>query len=1423
MDSSQLPKRTRHRALSVTVATEDQQEAMTTSLDHLQNDLNYISSNWPNALTESTNPLELALSLLDSSPTGMNNRLPEFYKLQKKISYDLQSTVNEHYQEFNSNVASYGTVVNFITDAQENILKVRSSLNEASRKITVKKGPLNDLNEESQKYTDMLKTLWAIEALLVSPEKVETFIRNENYREAQRELVNTYLIANSHSLWKLPSLKPVKEQLLFQEHSLFNSIVEDIHNLVYSKTSFKFANSSLMKDISTPKNGFTGVENYLNNIVNTDFVSKANNINIELKEFINELDNLDRDNLKKLDKLKGRSEYEKVFTLLSITNDMNKLPQASNIFIDRAKSEIHMVLVNTTESVRSKHPSLLRLADDMSKQGDFGISLENMLSIILRTMFWENFLKLLVVMQGHYLIYKIIGILQKRSNVQNTYKLQDIWKAMVGEVSEFLTKYLRDPKIFVEDTKVQDIEGKDTDETNITETIYTLQDNIEDSGEIKQYSDNLKDLLKDIFPGFTVSTNLDITSIYIKEDVLEQDNSLIPPSIFNMRLILEPLLLFTKAVEQVLPEDTIAKDKSSKVFFINYLNSEIYPDFQKTLTFLFNSKIRSTNPYKIHHMSNNKKIFSAAYDFRMFFSSLIFITRTSHSYKKLIANALISTLESFFKYYENIFDHLFGTKTKNNLARQIITVWLLDEEILKTEEEIISDKKFIGEEYDLLMNYCSNFFEEGKGLSPGDLFNNVTLDAIVYFYSTVSWILEWLPFMKKVINQDSERDLYDITQLRNDWSLFESPTTVREDSMKTLKICMTQKMGNKFDQIVESFRHLKMKLMEVLRFDVHARSIYYIGRMFQENKDWYLATDSFELDYQISSLRSDLIRHENKMENHLSSEDKDTVFLGLDKFCSIMFVKGSVSMQTLNENGIKKIIKNINALQSTCRNLFSDSSDVDMNYSIAFYSLCNEEESSFFKELEENELFKYYSQTDLEVALRLLYSVEIYEYIKRNKSVSNKSGELTGPQKRYQNALQKLSNALTERDTSNPNRQLKRLATSDMLASQISTSKSRQPLKTAPQNSIPSPQIKNTLPQNDVKSQPVSQNLGQPQPQTTKSNTTSPQISSQLPTQTTNINHTQSQNSNIPLHQPRETGIPTTKLTQVSSPSVGTPKPISHQPQVRQPVSQTPQTHHTISQSPQLHTPISQTPQVHSPISQIPQVQKTSIQTQQPQKQTLQSPQIQKPISQVPQLQSKTIEQPSVFKAQSQHSPAQQSPSHNPILQQSNIQPPLQLPSIAQTTRQLDINQTPKVQTTQPTRLPQLSTDHSFNSLKNSTLETPLSQVMQDPFATDEEEEIKPLNIRKPKAPPSSNIPQVPISSQSISRVNNLQSPREQDITLSKMSLAQQHKVQLPQPTSSQSKAPTTPQPKLPPPKPSPVSPNQPSIPQHRPSRGKEL
>ena len=1025
--------RTRRRQLTVTSLNDDQRYAMNSSIDNLQNDLDLVNSQWHNVLTKDTNPLEIALAFLDTTSVGLGYRYNEFNQLGNTLGNHLKEVVNEHCQAFNSNVASYSKTVSSLTDAQERTTQLKKDFKVVSDLITMEKGSLKELDQKYLQYTNLLSLLSQIEELMKIPEQIEDNIRRREYKAVQDFIQRSFIILNSPDLKSLKQLAPIKQQIELQEHILFENIIQEIQSIIYCKQGLPEIDSSILKAVSISQNGFTSLENYLFNVANIDINKQSRVLNENLEKFIKFInDNNGFQNTELIrENNSQQSEYYRIFDLLSLIKGTNRLPTALSILIDRTKEEIHNIIMKSMEQVRIKHPTLVKIVNNSVTTDTFGPSVNQLFSLVIRECFWEIFLRLLTALQGHRVIFEIVSFLQNSQSVSGVYRFDKVLKKILDEVETLLHIYLINTKLSLSNKNINNedsIINKEPEKKHF-DKIFSLQDNIEMDVLSKQKVGSLKSLLKDIFLGFTVDSNINLDDIYLADDSFEQEEPLIPPSVFNMKVILEPFLLFSQASSNLVPPTILSKESVSPLTFFNKLMKEtFYPKLRDTLIHIFVFKVETSNRFSTETINDTNVVLKSAFNFQKLFYNEISILNASNVFRPDMVSLLLETLSKFFQYTEDTFNVILDGSDKN-LSKNLLTEWFMDKNLIKVEESIISgNSDAVNVESDLLYQHCMGFYSQNNHLTSNHhRLNEDLFESLVYLSNTLKWIQNWLPKLSRTIDSSKIENLEDDTlltvdQLRKKWSFFEYSDVNTLDNKKiNIYLLLDEESLIKFNKIIDGFYDLNIRSLILMRFAIRSRCIYKIGKLFSSNKDWNLEVSSNEIDSNIAGLLTDLRKIEDKLNKQNIEDVKSTIFTGIDVINDMSFIKGARSISVINNNGLKKIERNIDILQHEIRNMYHErdhainpTTDIVTTTATAldFYNLVGSNEIDLIDKLKAGKL-SMFSSDDVKTILRLQFSEEFAKQEKRASSMAGKSLSLAKPlNRRYDSALKTIESLL---------------------------------------------------------------------------------------------------------------------------------------------------------------------------------------------------------------------------------------------------------------------------------------------------------------------------------------------------------------------------------------------------------------------------
>ncbi|KAH3672675.1 hypothetical protein WICMUC_004193 [Wickerhamomyces mucosus] len=631
----------RSRALSTSKATDQQKFQMEKSLDNLQSLLQQVQFDWKQTTEPNANPLDIALPLLDNTSVGLAHRLDEFIELKERISDGLQQAVVVHYQAFNDSIGSYRSVVQNIADSKQNIAKIENTINNSVNDLieSTNNDDLGKSNETLKNYNDMINILNIIEWLQNIPTELESYINEKNYSKAQTILAKVNENADQYNLWELPSLNNLKSYYQLQENQLFETLIEEIHTIIYSKREFALLDNFNKLEDST----YSNVEKVIIDGINIDISEPSKTIHSEYTSFINSLAQLSLSNLNdevddQFIKFSSSQPFSQLLKILKIINKIGKLQTSLEIIGQRFTTELNQLINRIVEDIKLKYPKI-KEEEDNSK--------------IISDLFTNFFKKSLFLLQSINIIVKINDKIS--TNPNKILIPSKIWDLLKIEIRSLIKTYIGqddDLKLTITNTQNQSpVVQQDTKLFQFISVDYKRENTVK-----------LKSALANLFPNFQNSQNLyKIESPYLEDFKFLKNSKLISSDVINMRFILEPFLLFIQGLNSLF--ETEDGDK----FFHEFMQIEFLPLFQNHFEGLYNEEIDLIESLEViesfEEDESETEYFKFILEFIRFLNDTCFTLNTSLQFRPDYSIIIFRIFEKFHDKLQELYQDLFNELT----------------------------------------------------------------------------------------------------------------------------------------------------------------------------------------------------------------------------------------------------------------------------------------------------------------------------------------------------------------------------------------------------------------------------------------------------------------------------------------------------------------------------------------------------------------------------------------------------------------------------------------------------------------------------------------------------------------------------------------------------------------------------------------
>lgn len=629
------------------------------AVSELKEVTNYLKYEWPQLLDPKTNPIDLAISLLDRSSVGLAHRLDDFHDISKQTQQALRNVVSQHHEVFNNSIGSYHLLLSNIDNAQADTDEIKQLLESTTRDINDRSDMLLELNQTSARYSEMIEILEAMNDLTSVPDKVDQLIVDKKIDRVYDEISKAYSVAEKYNLWTLSCMNTTQQYLEMQSNNLFDMIIDELQNEIYLRTSsvsldadaaawqhFTATSNPQLTSFKLLVTELDTLEQFIYNSANLDVLDVAEAFSENVKEFVDvQLPLLHAHSSKNdgdinyailLDsKLNKNTEsFYYIYLLLSTASRLNRLPQAIEVLHSTTQQELGHLFSRVTEETKLRNVKQLgKLAkllnfDHTSSAEDVvnGNNFSDAAVSILSDLFSSLFVSCLAVMQRHKVISEIVDKIEllqslpttsssfsrSSSRAQRSYDLTPIWNHMKKEMQSLIISYTYDD-VFHGTQANEGPSGSALLHDLSRNEVFKFENIPADL--IAQTNDDMRSILQERFPGFSLSSGrLDrLTELnespYIKnETTTTAVEVLVPKNIFNMRVILDFFLIFTAGSHRIFVDFAAEahgpENRSASQFFETFMSTVFAPKLRDTFDGIFYEFVGNYNHRDAHEQGS---------------------------------------------------------------------------------------------------------------------------------------------------------------------------------------------------------------------------------------------------------------------------------------------------------------------------------------------------------------------------------------------------------------------------------------------------------------------------------------------------------------------------------------------------------------------------------------------------------------------------------------------------------------------------------------------------------------------------------------------------------------------------------------------------------------------------------------------------
>ncbi|KAK7468709.1 exocyst subunit [Stygiomarasmius scandens] len=587
---------------------------------------------------------------------------------------------------------------------------------------------------------------------------------------------------------------------------------------------------------------------------------------------------------------------------------------------------------------------------------------------IIKDFFWTLFSKMDAVAQSLRVVYEVANRIGSRRDFKDSsgtkpgalFSLTDIWISVQAEIKTLIYDYLtseeegnltgRNPISSINEVLR---EGRFTRDRN--KTIYRFADTDAKlvNKELRPHEDELTQVLKDTMPGL-VQGQADnavqsvLSSVGTDDRLLgagQHHRLLIKPNPFLVNVLLQPTLAFLERVAEVLPSD-MESIRALGTVLDNFVLQVYLPQLEEKVSLLFHQAVTGPDAFQPDVFSKkltSEPLMKASIQLMALINSLCAMLQMTPFHRENYSRLILGVVIQFYQRCSDRFQDLVSHSTQDDSMTPHIALsaqWAQRSEITPCFTELLATSESDTERLDNLCSQETQLELECLGqdtVKKMDLVPLIrNLASLANLHQTIAWFTSELSSLK-----DRTDDIPPTPQNLEPLSaapytpqpLFQSLLSPTDQ----ISLPLTKEMALRFQALLKTYEQLAELILVTIRIDVRCRALHFLDLAMRGN--YSIDNEASEPDPHIIDLNNDLTEIDDLVSMYLPRKTRNFVFAGLSGLMEHILISSARCLQHPNKFGIRKIMRNILALQQCVKTIASSKQSKDFERAKRYFSL----------------------------------------------------------------------------------------------------------------------------------------------------------------------------------------------------------------------------------------------------------------------------------------------------------------------------------------------------------------------------------------------------------------------------------------------------------------------------------------------------
>lgn len=910
----------------------------------------------PRAIKSPKESTGLLMSVIRTLTASQNNteRDQEKAKLQKEFKRSdqrLEDLVAAHHEDLSTAMQAFSNISTRVTTSREKITAVKEKLTTCKMLLHCKRDELRKLWLESVEHKHILSMLDEIESLMEVPEKLEGYMNKKHYLHATQLLVSSVSLLEG-TLEGVDALKEVKLELITKKEQMHEVLVEELHKHLYVRSTsdalkrFKRQGSERIRAESSP-----GTPKKISRtepipiIMSLKYGSRLNPSQNMVSAFSKETDIVINkpviEDITISDPEENSSHFINI--LVECLALLNKVSEAVETIKERSQKELLAIVSRTTQYVLDNTQNLPIMPVQTSNYISGFLQNPSQAQLLLE-LFELVFEQFCCVVNAH----KCVLANLKRITLSNSqygdlllYEMPDIWSKVQTVLEILAGQYLdiqnttsnrqQAPPAFSEVTAASDISSFYSKKRNIKAKTFSLFrfDSSSHAISMNTYLQEQKEALKE---KGEMQDTIDVGQQFVCQ-----------PSTINITTIFRPLMKFIGEIEQALALEP--GNHCPLHAFLTQCVNVFLGQVNGVVDVMIDNATKSldtwkpiTDPELLKPLGTTRPLLQSMVNLDKSLQELQELMYAIPQYAEDFLNLICSILKNYKETCQAAYRGVVQPESEDK--RIISATWAKDADISRFLRHLPNWINLQHLKENCELPDVEESPEEIRLRNKQEseiLIGNLTGETLIPRHEILSDIsqLRILALLQESLEWFGSR----ILTFANSLPIQQQQTLTSPQTKMTDFSPLTENTVKSLILLAKEFEDLADTCLLVLHLEVRVHCFYFLLPVAMQSS-FSSGVDSQEPDPEVTKLNKDLSNIDEAMTASLQPRKLKYIFEGLGHLVASILINSTVSIKRINENGVKKMCRNIFAIQQNLTSI-TMSREVALDRARQYFELFN--------------------------------------------------------------------------------------------------------------------------------------------------------------------------------------------------------------------------------------------------------------------------------------------------------------------------------------------------------------------------------------------------------------------------------------------------------------------------------------------------